>query len=131
MKCISPMTTIILDILHTTYVAMCKDVMHWVMSFFEPHSRIDELNPLLAAMPQHPGFARFNSPYSKLTQYSCKEMNALRDVIVPDFTATLSQPSACQRIPITDALLCIKNSVYFPLVPLYWYHTEPTIEYME
>jgi len=33
--------------------------------------------------------------------------------------------------PFTDALLCIKNFVYFNLMAQYWYHTEAMIEYME
>jgi hypothetical protein len=64
-------------------------------------------------------------------QWSGKEMQALRSVVVPGFAATLSNPSASERIPFTEALLCVKNLVYFYLMAQYHYHTEATIEYME
>jgi hypothetical protein len=58
-------------------------------------------------------------------------MKALGRVIVPVFVATVLNPSASQRIPFTEALLCVKNLVYFHLVAQYRYHTEATIEYVE
>ena len=131
MKCISPTTIIVPDILHTIYLGMLKHLMDWVTSFLEQHSRIDKFNQLWAMMPPYPGFARFNKPYSQVTQWSGKEMKALGRVIVPVFAATLLNPSASQRIPFTEALLCVKNLVYFHLMAQYRYHTEATIEYME
>jgi len=131
MKCISLMTIIVPDILHSVYLGMLQHLMDWVTSFLEQHSRINIFNQLWAMMPPYPGFARFNKPYSQVTQWSGKEMKALGRVIVPVFTATLLNPSASQRIPLTEDLLCIKNIVYFHLMAQYWYHTEATIEYME
>jgi len=58
-------------------------------------------------------------------------MKALGRVIVQVFAATLLNPSASQRIPFTEALLCVKNFVYFHLMAQYWYHTEATMKYME
>jgi len=58
-------------------------------------------------------------------------MKALRGVIVSVFAATLLNLSASQRIPFTEALLCVKNLVYFHLMTQYQYHTEATMEYME
>jgi len=52
-------------------------------------------------------------------------------VIVPVFAVTLLNPSVSQRIPFTEALLCVKNFVYFHLMAQYWYHTEATIHYIE
>jgi len=40
-------------------------------------------------------------------------MNALGRVIVSVFVATLLNPSVSQSIPFTEALLCVKNLVYF------------------
>jgi len=82
-------------------------------------------------MPPYCGFARFNKPYSQVTQWSGKEMNALGRVMVPVSAATLPNPSESQKIPFTEALLCVKNLVYFNLKAQYRYHTEATIEYME
>jgi hypothetical protein len=82
-------------------------------------------------MPPDPGFARFNQPYSQVTQWSGKEMKALGGGIDPVFVATLLNPLASQRIPFTEALLCVKNLVYFHLTAQYRYHPEDTIEYIQ
>ena len=58
-------------------------------------------------------------------------MNVVGRVRVPVFTATLLNLSVSQRIPFTDALLCIKNLVYFHLMAQCQYHTEAMMEYME
>jgi len=85
--------------------------MDWVTSFLQQHSRIDKFNQLCAMMPPYPGFARFNRPYSQVMQRSGKVMKALGRMIVPVFTATLLNPSVSERIPFTEALLCVKNFV--------------------
>jgi len=82
-------------------------------------------------MPPYPGFARLNTPYSQVTHWSGKEMKALMRVMFPVFAATLLNPSTCQRIPFTEAQLCVKNVVYFHIMAQYRYHTEATTEYME
>jgi hypothetical protein len=105
MKYISPTTIIVPDILHTINLSMLKHLMGWVTSFLEQHSRIDKFNQLWAMMPPYPGFARFNKPYSQMTQWSGKEMKAPGRLIVSVFTATLLNPLASQRIPFTEALL--------------------------
>jgi len=58
-------------------------------------------------------------------------MKALGRVIVPVFVATHSNSLATQRFPFTEALLCVKNLVYFHIKAQFQYHTEATIEYME
>jgi len=130
MECISPRTIIVPNILHTIYPGMLKHLMDWVTSFLEQHSRINNINKLWEMMPPYPSFARFNKPYSQVTQWGSKEMKALGPVIVPVFAATLLNPSISQRIPFTDSLLHVKNLVYFQLMAQYRYHTEATIEYM-
>jgi len=58
-------------------------------------------------------------------------MNAPGRVIDSVFVATLFNPSVSERIPFTEALLCVKNFVYFHLMAQYQYHTEAPIKYME
>jgi len=131
MKCISPTTIIVTDILHTVYLGMLKHLKNWVTSFLEHHFTINKFNQLSAMMPPYPAVAQFINPYSQITLWSRKEIQALRCVIVPVFVATLLNPSANQRIPFTEVLLCMKNLVNFHLSAQYQYHTEATIEYME
>jgi len=128
MKCITLMISMVPDILHNIYLGMLKHLMDWVMSSLEQHSRNAKINQLWAMMPPYPGFAWFNKPYSQVTQWSGKEMKALRSVIVPVFVATLLNHSVNQRIPFTEALLCVIKLVYLYLMAQYQYHTEATIE---
>jgi len=66
-----------------------------------------------------------------MTQWSGKEIQALRHMIVPVFEVTLMNPSTSQRILFTDALLCVQNFVHCYLMAQYQYLTEATIGYME
>jgi len=120
MKCISPTTLIVRNILHNVNLAILKHLIDWVTTFLEQHSRIEKYNQLWVVMPLYPGFAEFNKPFNQVTQWSGKVMKALGRVIVPVFTATLLNPLASQSIPFTEALLCVKNSVYFLLLAQYW-----------
>jgi len=131
MQRISPTTSNVPDVLHTVYLGMIKHLMDWIPSILEQHSRIARFNQLWARMPPYPGFASFNKPYSQVTQWSGKEMKALGRVIVPDFAATLLKASVSQKIPFTNALLCVKNLVYFHPMAQYRYNTEATSKYME
>jgi len=57
MKCISPITIIVPDILHTICLGMHKHLMDWVTTFLEQHSTIDKFNQLWVMMPPYPGLA--------------------------------------------------------------------------
>jgi hypothetical protein len=105
--------------------------MDWLRSCLEQHSTIDQFNQVREIMLSHPGFARVTKPYSQVTQWSGKKMKAHRDVIVAVVATTLLHPSANQRIPFIEALLCIKNFPFHHLMVQYWYHTDATIEYMD
>ena len=108
MKCISLATVIIPNILHTINLGTFQHLMDRVMSFLEQHARIDKFNQLSVMIPPYPGFARFNKPYSQVTQCSGKQMNGLGHVIVPVSAATLLNPLASQRNPFTKALLRVE-----------------------
>jgi len=82
-------------------------------------------------IPPYPGLAQFNKPYSQVMEWSGKEINELGCVMFPVIAATLLNPSVCERILFTGALLCVKNLVHFHLMAQYRYHTEATIECME
>jgi len=68
MKCISPTTIIVPHILHTIYLSMLKHLMDWVTSFLKHQSMLDKFNQLQAIMPPYPGCARFNKPFSHVTE---------------------------------------------------------------
>jgi hypothetical protein len=70
-------------------------------------------------------------PYCPGIKQSGKEMRAHRRVIGPIFTATHLSPLSSRRIPFKEALLWVKNSVYFHHIAQYRYHAEATIIYMK
>jgi len=127
-KCISQMTIVVPDIVHTVYLHMLKHLMDWVTFFLEQHCKIDKFNLLWVMMPSYPGFARFNKPHGQVTQKSGTEMKPPRRVIVSVPVAILFNPPASERISFTDVLLCIKNLVYFHLLAQYWYYMEAMIK---
>jgi len=131
MKYISLTTMNLPHILQTVWLSMLEHLMDWVMFFLKQHSRIDIFSQLWAMMPPCSGFTQFNKPCSQVMQWSGKEMKALGRVVVPVFVAIFSMHLASQRIPLKEALLSVKNLVYFHLMAWYRYHTEATIEYME
>jgi len=103
MRCISPTTIIVPNILPTICLGMLNHLMDWVMFFLEQHSRIGKFNTLWAMITPFPGFPRFNKPYSQVLQQSVTKMKELGRMIIPVFAVTLSNSSVGQRIPFTDA----------------------------
>jgi len=87
------MTIVVPDIIHTVYLGMLEHLTDWVTSFLDRHSRIGKSDQLRAMILPYPGFARFNKPYSQVTQWTGQELKTLRHVIVPVFMATLLNPS--------------------------------------
>jgi hypothetical protein len=57
MKCISPATIIVPDILLTVYPHILKHLMDWITSFLEQHSRIGKFNQLWGMMTPYPCLA--------------------------------------------------------------------------
>jgi hypothetical protein len=92
MKCMSRMTVIVADILHTIDLGILMHLMNWATSCLEQHSRMDKFNLHCAMMLSNPGFARFNKPYGQVLQWSGTEMNALGHVVVPVYAATRINP---------------------------------------
>jgi hypothetical protein len=68
---------------------MLKHVMVWVMSFHKQHSWNNKFNKLAVIMSRYPRFAQLRSPYSRVMQWSGKEMDSLMRGIVPGFASTL------------------------------------------
>ena len=131
MKCISRTMIIVPNIVYSGQLGLLKYLMDWAMSFLKQHLRIDKFNQLCAMMPPFAGIARFKELYRQVEQWSGKKMKALGHVVVQVFMATLFNPLATQSIAFTQALLWVKNFVYFHLMAHIWYHPEATIEYME
>jgi len=128
---ISPMTIILPNSVYIIYHGMLKHFMDWVISFLKQLSTIVKFSKLWAMIPSYPDFAQFNKPHCEVTQSSGEVIEALGHIIVPMFAVTLLNPFECQRIPFSEALLCVKNLANFHLIAQYLYHTKPMIENME
>jgi hypothetical protein len=52
-KCISPITIIIPNYLHTVYLRILKYLLDWVTSFLDQYSRVGKFNLLWAILPPY------------------------------------------------------------------------------
>jgi len=125
MQCITLTTIIMCNILQTVYFGMPNHLMDRVISFVEEHSKIGKFNQCWAMMSPYTCFTWFNHPYRPVTQKNAQDMNTLRHIIFSIFFVTDLNPLATQRIPFTEALLCVKNALNFHCIAEYKYHTKP------
>ena len=70
-------------------------------------------------------------PYTAVTQWQGKELKMLGRMILPIHGASPLEPSAEQRGPFKEAILCVKVHIFFHLMVKYRSHTDQTIGYME
>jgi len=60
-----------------------------------------------------------------------KEKKAHKHLIDSVFTVALSNPLVSERIPFTEALLCVKNIEYFYCMAHYRYYTKTMFNFMK
>ena len=76
-------------------------------------------------------FSSFRKPYIAVIQWLGKELKILGWMILPILGASLLEPSAEQRGPFKEAILCVKGLIFFNLMVKYRSQTDQTIGYME
>ena len=79
----------------------------------------------------YPAYSAPNKEYSRVSQWTGKEMRNLVKVILPCFAASLRRPSAVERPIFTQSLICVRSIVDFTLMSQYKSHTDETIQYLE
>jgi hypothetical protein len=74
---------------------------------------------------------QFDTPSSQVIQLSGQKMKSLKRMIIPVWGVISLNLSASKIICVTEALLCIKNSVYIHYMAQWQCLTEGTIKYMQ
>ncbi|KAG0644868.1 hypothetical protein HOY80DRAFT_1068221, partial [Tuber brumale] len=82
-------------------------------------------------LPAYPGYSSPNKEYSRVSQWTGKEMRNLVRVLLPCFAAVLCHPSTAERLIFTKALTCVRSIIDFTLMAQYQSHTQETIQYLE
>src|SRR5947209_5206285 len=83
------------------------------------------------SLPTYPGYSLPNKEYSRVSQWTGKEMRNLVKVLLPCFAATRWHPSAIERPIFIKALTCVQSIVDFTLMVHYKSHTDETIQYLK
>lgn len=130
-ECFDWTSALVPDVLHTIYLGLLKHLMDWLVPFLEHHKRMTVFNQLWSLMPPYPGFSPFRKPYTAIVQWQGKEFKMLGRTLLPILGATLHNPTADQRGPFREAILCVKGLIFFHLMAKYHSHTDRTIGYME
>ena len=90
--------------------------MDWLVPFLAHHKRLAVFNRLWSAIGPYPGFPPFRKPYTAVTQWQGKELKMLGRTILSILGASLLEPSAEQRGPFKEAILCVKGLIFFHLI---------------
>jgi hypothetical protein len=120
------------DILHVVYLGIFEThLMKWVIGFLKKYKRLQSFDAIWKSLAAYPGYFPPNKEYSRISQWTGKEMRNLVKVILPCFAASLRRPSAAERPVFTKALTCVRSIVDFTLMSQYTSHTDETIQYLE
>jgi hypothetical protein len=120
------------DILHVVYLGIFEThLMKWVIGFLKKYKRLQAFDAIWKSLDVYPGYSAPNKEYSRISQWTGKEMKNLVKVILPCFAASLRRPSAAERPIFTKALTCVRSIVDFTLMSQYTSHTDETIQYLE
>ena len=99
--------------------------------FLKKYKRLQTFNAIWKSLAAYPNYSELNKEYSRIFQWTRKEMRNLVKVILLCFAASLCRPHAAERSIFTKALTSIRSSVDFTLMSQYTGHTNETVEYLE
>jgi hypothetical protein len=120
------------DILHVVYLGIFEThLMKWIIGFLKKYKRLQTFDAIWKSLAVYPGYSAPNKEYSRVSQWTGKEMRNLVKVILPCFAASLRRPSAVERPIFTQSLICVRSIVDFTLMSQYKSHTDETIQYLE
>ena len=105
--------------------------MKWIIGFLKKYKRLQTFDAIWKSLAAYPSYSAPNKEYSRVSQWTAKEMRNLVKVILPCFAASLCHPNAAERPIFTKALTCVRSIVDFTLMSQYTSHTDETIEYLE
>ncbi|KAG0640986.1 hypothetical protein HOY80DRAFT_859151, partial [Tuber brumale] len=121
-----------LDILHVVYLGIFgTHLMKWIIGFLKKYKRLQAFDAVGKNLPAYPGYSPPNKEYSRVSQWTGKEMRNLVRVLLPCFTAALRRPSTTEPLVFTKALTCVRSIIDFKRIAQYPSHTEEMIQYLE
>ncbi|KAG0633391.1 hypothetical protein HOY80DRAFT_896568 [Tuber brumale] len=110
------------DILHVVYLGIFEThLMKWIIRFLKKYKTLQAFDAVWKNLPAYPGYSPPNKEYSRVSQWTGKEMRNLVRGLLPCFAAALCHPS----------LTCVRSIIDFTLMAQYQSHTEETIQYLE
>ena len=121
-----------LDILDVVYLGIFEThLQKWIIGFLKKYKRVPTFDTVWKRLAAYPGYFLPNKEYSRIPQWTGKEMRNLVKVILPCFAASLCRTNAAERPIFAKALTCVQSIVDFTLMSQYTSHTDETIEYLE
>ncbi|KAG0133447.1 hypothetical protein HOY82DRAFT_538187 [Tuber indicum] len=120
------------DLLHVVYLGIFEaHLMKWVIGFLNKLKLLQSFDAVWKSLAAYPGYSAPNKEYSRISQWTAKEIMNLVKVIPLCFAALLRRPSAAERPIFTQARTCVQSIVDFTLMSQYTSHTNETIQYFE
>ncbi|KAG0632929.1 hypothetical protein HOY80DRAFT_854248, partial [Tuber brumale] len=120
------------DILYVVYLGIFEThLMKWIIGFLKKYMRLQAFDAIWKNLPAYPGYSPPNKEYSRVSQWTGKEMRNLVRVLLPCFAAALCRPSTGECLIFTKALTCVRSIIDFTLMAQYQSHTKETIQYLE
>jgi hypothetical protein len=117
--------------LHTVNIGILQHIMKWMLSFLKQHKRLDRFDAISTAVPTYRRLLKFNKVYFAVSQWTGKGLRGIVRILLPVFTATLSNPTTTEKPIVRDAILCIKAMIYIHHMAQHRSHTAHTLKYME
>ncbi|KAG0635442.1 hypothetical protein HOY80DRAFT_893052, partial [Tuber brumale] len=120
------------DILHVVYLGIFgTHLLKWIIGFLTKYKRLQAFDAVWKNLPAYSGYSPPNKEYSRVSQWTGKEMRNLVRVRLPCFATALCRPSTAERLIFTKALTCVRSIIDFTLMAQYQSHTAETIQYLE
>ncbi|KAG0632906.1 hypothetical protein HOY80DRAFT_897386, partial [Tuber brumale] len=120
------------DILHVVYLGIFgTHLLKWIIGFLTKYKRLQAFDAVWKNLPAYSGYSPPHKEYSRVSQWTGKDMRNLVRVLSPCFATALCRPSTALRLIFTKALTCVRSIIDFTLMAQYQSHTEETIQYLE
>ena len=106
-------------------------LIKWIIRFLKKYKQLQGLDAIWKSLAAYPGYSAPNKEYSRIFQWTRKEMRNLVKVILPCFVASLCRSNAAEYPIFTKPPTRVRSIVDFTLILQYTSHTNKTIEYLE
>ena len=100
------------DILPVVYLGIFEThLMKYIVGFLKKYKRLQTFDTIWKSLAAYPSYSALNQEYSRVSQWTGKEMRNLVKVILTCLAASLCHPNAAERPIFTQALTCVRSIV--------------------